>query len=557
MGQQHLDFGTPASNDGEKARTAFPKIQANTTELFARAEALQNSIDGVQTQTAQLDARTGVLEEEVAGLTEGLTAAPIVILATGQSNMALTPSYVWSPPPNLKVWNWNGSTGSVGSAFVDPTASTIGAGVSFAAEVARSNPTRSVYLVNISISNIEISHWKVGASVPDVYADIRANVVPALADIGAARVDCLLWWQGESDAFAGSATYPADFETVMNRFKAETWFTEVTPVVVFGFNSSANGNASLGSFLATQQQTVNADIDNRKFVYPATLGASYWNVDTVHMTAPGYSLAGIMAANAFAGRAARGGIPGLTVSEAGEFSFTGFLSTRKDQDATTRLLVQNSHAGPNAISRMQLLSAAGHLLLDAQNSGLAYIASSTPSGLLIDGISLWARTGSGGTRNDAFKLDTSQNADFYNRVRTTKAQNAATIIEAINTDGGASAFARLRAQASNGQVWLEAQPGLAYLFSDLAAGLVADMPRFRLRTNGGSLRLDIDAAGNIVCGSAALATNATAGFLYVPGCAGTPAGVPTSFAGRVPIVVDTTNNKLYFFSNSAWRDAGP
>lgn len=58
-------------------------------------------------------------------------------------------------------------------------------------------------------------------------------------------------------------------------------------------------------------------------------------------------------------------------------------------------------------------------------------------------------------------------------------------------------------------------------------------------------------------GKPSLATNATSGFIYVPACAGTPTGTPTAVTGMVPIVVDSTNNKLYFFSNGAWRDAGP
>jgi hypothetical protein len=70
-------------------------------------------------------------------------------------------------------------------------------------------------------------------------------------------------------------------------------------------------------------------------------------------------------------------------------------------------------------------------------------------------------------------------------------------------------------------------------------------------------RARIPAAGGMVIGTAAIATNATDGFLYVPGCAGTPTGTPTAYTGRVPIVVDTTNNKLYFYSGGAWRDAGP
>ena len=78
--------------------------------------------------------------------------------------------------------------------------------------------------------------------------------------------------------------------------------------------------------------------------------------------------------------------------------------------------------------------------------------------------------------------------------------------------------------------------------------------------NSGTLaeRMRITSTGNIVAGaSAALATTATDGFLYVPTCAGTPTGTPTAITGMAPIVVNTTNNKLYFYSGGAWRDAGP
>jgi hypothetical protein len=73
----------------------------------------------------------------------------------------------------------------------------------------------------------------------------------------------------------------------------------------------------------------------------------------------------------------------------------------------------------------------------------------------------------------------------------------------------------------------------------------------------GTERARIPAAGGMVVGTAALATSATDGFLYVPTCAGTPTGTPTTQTGTAPIVVDTTNNKLYFYSGGQWRDAGP
>jgi len=71
-------------------------------------------------------------------------------------------------------------------------------------------------------------------------------------------------------------------------------------------------------------------------------------------------------------------------------------------------------------------------------------------------------------------------------------------------------------------------------------------------------RLRIESNGSIRAGAAAaLATTATDGFLYVPTCAGVPTGAPTAISGMAPIVVDTTNNRWYFYSGGAWRNAGP
>jgi len=63
--------------------------------------------------------------------------------------------------------------------------------------------------------------------------------------------------------------------------------------------------------------------------------------------------------------------------------------------------------------------------------------------------------------------------------------------------------------------------------------------------------------GSVVAAVEVLATGATDGFLYVPSCAGTPTGTPTAQTGGIPIVVDSTNHKLYFYSGGSWRDAGP
>jgi hypothetical protein len=54
-------------------------------------------------------------------------------------------------------------------------------------------------------------------------------------------------------------------------------------------------------------------------------------------------------------------------------------------------------------------------------------------------------------------------------------------------------------------------------------------------------------------GGDALATDATTGFLYIPAMAGPPTGIPDVEAGRAPLVVDETNDRLYFFSNGTWH----
>lgn len=54
-----------------------------------------------------------------------------------------------------------------------------------------------------------------------------------------------------------------------------------------------------------------------------------------------------------------------------------------------------------------------------------------------------------------------------------------------------------------------------------------------------------------------LSVSATSGFLLVPTCSGVPTGTPTTAAGMAPVVIDTVNNRLYFYSSGSWRNAGP
>ena len=80
---------------------------------------------------------------------------------------------------------------------------------------------------------------------------------------------------------------------------------------------------------------------------------------------------------------------------------------------------------------------------------------------------------------------------------------------------------------------------------------------YTMQNGSNATGFDLDNDRNAAIGGGTLATNATNGFLYVPTCAGTPTGTPTAKTGYAPIVVNTTNNKLYFYSGGSWRDAGP
>jgi hypothetical protein len=75
---------------------------------------------------------------------------------------------------------------------------------------------------------------------------------------------------------------------------------------------------------------------------------------------------------------------------------------------------------------------------------------------------------------------------------------------------------------------------------------------FKNGNNGGTEVGRFINAGSFTIGSAAISTSATDGFLYIPTCAGTPTGVPTTQTGRVAMVYDTTNHQFWFY-DSGWK----
>lgn len=77
-----------------------------------------------------------------------------------------------------------------------------------------------------------------------------------------------------------------------------------------------------------------------------------------------------------------------------------------------------------------------------------------------------------------------------------------------------------------------------------------------LLSTSGTERFRISSDGNVVVNTAAVATTATAGFLWIGSCAGAPTGAPTApYANAAAMVADTTNNRLYVLVGSTWRYA--
>jgi len=126
----------------------------------------------------------------------------------------------------------------------------------------------------------------------------------------------------------------------------------------------------------------------------------------------------------------------------------------------------------------------------------------------------------------------------------------------VSTAGGAVAAGRFYSPSTTNGARLElADNNTNFNLRTIPAGGTTDLSFTRDGTSFEMLRLNY--TGSVAAGRPSLATNATDGFLYVPTCAGVPTGVPTAITGMAPIVVNTTNNKLYFYSGGAWRDAGP
>lgn len=235
----------------------------------------------------------------------GLDTPPIVVFASGQSNMARHETMSWTPPENLFVWNHhpqNDGPTHVGTAFEPADPNKVNVATSFAAEVARAYPASRVYVINTAASARPISNWLPGGS-PDMFAAGVNNMEAALAVVGPRRKIIHLWWQGETDAFNQNANYESDFLAYRARYLSVDWWTPDMQFFVFGVSPYMTGTDGdrLRRFNKVLSRCAAVDPEKARYIHSGGYGTSYWQTDRLHMTAEGYDAVGKLAHNVMAG----------------------------------------------------------------------------------------------------------------------------------------------------------------------------------------------------------------------------------------------------------------
>lgn len=229
---------------------------------------------------------------------EGL--APIKILASGQSNMALIvnePETSIEYAPNLHYWNFNGWENELGTAFRTPLSTESSTAMVTANEIAKANPDRQVYVVNVSFGNTPISAWVNNTPIA-ARTTLVNNVEAARTAAGlSGEFDYFLWWQGEADADTNQQTsYVSNFQQFMTVMDSYEWFNSNTiRKIIYGVTDAPRLQWPNYNLINRVLQVVTAIYSSTAVFVPsgALPEPRFWGEDeggapNVHMSAIGY-----------------------------------------------------------------------------------------------------------------------------------------------------------------------------------------------------------------------------------------------------------------------------
>ncbi len=132
----------------------------------------------------------------------------------------------------------------------------------------------------------------------------------------------------------------------------------------------------------------------------------------------------------------------------------------------------------------------------------------------------------------------------YNIWHNSASQAAADVPGSFAVDGN----------AANGTTYIHYSTIDTVITNASTTGAGANMIFYTIGSAVMATTMTLDDRNNVVIGTAAIASAATNGFLYLETTNGTPTGTPTSYSGRSPMVFDTGNNKLWFY-NGGWKAA--
>jgi len=265
---------------------------------------------------------------------------------------------------------------------------------------------------------------------------------------------------------------------------------------------------------------------------------------------------------------------GMTVNAIASTGFTGYLA------GLSVLLTTQTGMSSNGI-HVRHAGTLGHgILIEASvaNSDLGYgVRISGNSKVTSAAYSYLQRSGSfadaflytGSSGGTLFKVTYEGNIELGGTIRRFKADmdstgaarfgfqtsnsSATTLVAAMPSLGGSQSgfMAHDASDMDNAaRVLLYVNNTAAVLSTSQTGTGVTRAMQFQIVT---TTVLQLHTNTDLVLGPGSMATGATAGFPYIPTCAGAPTGAATSRSGYAPIIVDETNSRFYVRVGSTWK----